>query len=100
ATTSPASSSPSTSSRRTPAPSRATPSAPNRTPTPTDPSSMLRLQPLGDQAALASFGREDEALRFSATVRSAAPALLLDVVQAYATVAVFFSPDEIDFYRV
>src|SRR5262249_43552190 len=51
---------------------------------------LLSLQPLGDQAVLAYFARESEALRFAAAVRRAAPAWLLDVVQAYASVAVFF----------
>jgi inhibitor of KinA len=59
--------------------------------------SMMSLQPLGDQAVLASFASEDAALGFAARVRRAAPAWLLDVVQAYATVAVHFDLDGIDF---
>ena len=50
------------------------------------------LQPLGDQAVLAHFDGEAGALRFAATVRREAPAWLVDVVQAYAAVAVFFDP--------
>lgn len=58
---------------------------------------LLSLQPLGDQAVLASFGREEAALSFSAAVRAAGPPWLLDVVQAYATVAVFFAPTDINY---
>jgi inhibitor of KinA len=51
---------------------------------------MESVQPLGDQAALAAFGDEAAALRFAAAVRRDAPPWLIDVVQAYATVAVYF----------
>jgi inhibitor of KinA len=61
---------------------------------------MISLQPLGDQAGLASFADETAALRFAAAVRAAAPDWLLDVVQAYATVAVFFSPEHVSFHHV
>jgi inhibitor of KinA len=54
---------------------------------------MLTLQPLGDQAVLASCADETAALRLAAAVRAAAPAWLVDVVQAYTTVAVFFDLD-------
>ncbi len=54
---------------------------------------MDPLQPLGDQAALASFAEEAIALRFSAAVRRLSPAWLVDVVQAYRTVAVYFDLD-------
>src|SRR5207302_2039579 len=91
ATTSPASSSPSR-------PSHATP-APCAVPLP-DPSSMLVLQPLGDQAILVRCSSEADALRFSAAVRAAAPAWLIDVVQAYTTVAVFFSLGDVTFAEV
>jgi inhibitor of KinA len=53
--------------------------------------------PLGDQAALAYFQREDEAAQFAAGVRTAAPVWLVDVVQAYASVAIFFDPGQIPF---
>jgi inhibitor of KinA len=52
------------------------------------------LQPLGDQAVLAHFADEQAALRFSAAVRRQNPSWLVDVVQAYASVAVFFDPDQ------
>ncbi len=51
---------------------------------------MESVQPLGDQAALASFGDEASALRFASAVRRDAPSWLIDIVHAYATVAVFF----------
>jgi inhibitor of KinA len=54
---------------------------------------MGTLEPLGDQAVFGSFGDEAAALRFAAAARRLAPAWLLDVVQAYATVAVFYDPD-------
>jgi inhibitor of KinA len=51
---------------------------------------MLKLVNLGDQAALAYFAAEAEALGFATAVRRANPPWLIDVVQAYASVAVFF----------
>jgi inhibitor of KinA len=51
---------------------------------------MPTLEPLGDQAVLAAFEREADALRFAVAVRTTNPSWLVDVVQAYATVAVFF----------
>ena len=51
---------------------------------------MQSLQPLGDQAALAYFADEAAALRFAAAVRCGGAAWLVDVVQAYTSVAVFF----------
>jgi inhibitor of KinA len=53
---------------------------------------MTSLVPLGDQAVLASFADEAAALRFAAAVRRDGAAWLIDVVSAYATVAVFFDP--------
>lgn len=51
----------------------------------------VALQPLGDQAVLASFEEEDAAASLAASVRNKPPPGLVDVVQAYATVAVFFT---------
>jgi inhibitor of KinA len=51
------------------------------------------LEPLGDQAVLASFEDEGVALRWAAGVRRLGPAWLVDVVQAYRTVAVYFDLD-------
>jgi len=58
---------------------------------------MTVLHPLGDQAALAYFADEAAALRFAAAVRQANPPWLIDVVQAYTSVAVFFDPDRTGF---
>jgi inhibitor of KinA len=52
---------------------------------------MRDFQPLGDQAVLVRCVDEADALRCSAAVRAANPIWLVDVVQAYTTVAVFFS---------
>jgi len=57
---------------------------------------MVSLRPLGDQAMLASFDTEDDALRWAAAVRRLAPPWLVDVVQAYRTVAVYFDLDQIN----
>jgi inhibitor of KinA len=54
----------------------------------------VALQPLGDQALLASFAEEDAAASLADAVRRNAPDGLVDVVQAYATVAVFFRLEE------
>ena len=53
----------------------------------------IDLQPMGDQALLAGFDDEDAAARLAAAVRIAPLAGMVDVVQAYASVAVFFSLD-------
>ncbi|MBY0526785.1 MAG: allophanate hydrolase subunit 1 [Gemmataceae bacterium] len=55
---------------------------------------MTAFVPLGDQAALAYFADESTALAFAATVRIGAPSWLVDVVQAYTSVAVFFDLDQ------
>jgi inhibitor of KinA len=48
------------------------------------------LQPLGDQAALAAFADEGAALRWAGAVRRLGEPWLVDVVQAYTRVAVYF----------
>jgi inhibitor of KinA len=53
---------------------------------------VVNVFPLGDQAALVYLPDEAAALRFAAAVRAAADPWLVDVVQAYASVAVFFDP--------
>lgn len=55
---------------------------------------MTKLVPLGDQAVLAYFPDEPAALRFAAAVRADNAPWLVDVVQAYASVAVFFDLDQ------
>jgi inhibitor of KinA len=54
---------------------------------------MESLVPLGDQGLLARFHHEDSALRWAESVRSLEAPWLLDVVQAYSTVAVFHDPE-------
>jgi inhibitor of KinA len=56
-----------------------------------------RVVPLGDQAVLAYFDEESAALQFAANVRHVSAPWLIDIVQAYASVAVFFDPCQIDF---
>ena len=57
---------------------------------------MATLEPLGDQGALARRDGEADATRWADAVRRAAPPWLLDVVQAYTTVAVFHDPARIE----
>jgi inhibitor of KinA len=52
----------------------------------------VKLEPLGDQGALARFADEGDALRWAEAVRQSGADWLLDVVGAYATVAVFHDP--------
>src|SRR5262249_36026830 len=61
---------------------------------------MQSLQPLGDQAALAYFADEAAALGFAAAVRTSNPPWLVDVVQAYTSVAVFFALERANFATV
>jgi inhibitor of KinA len=56
--------------------------------------------PLGDQAALAYLSDETAALRFAAAVRESKEPWLVDVVQAYTSVAVYFDLDRIRFVKV
>src|SRR5436305_1835695 len=53
---------------------------------------MSDLRPLGDTAVLAYLPDEAAAWRFAAAARAADLPGRLDVVQAYASVAVFFDP--------
>lgn len=53
---------------------------------------FIHIVPLGDQAVLACCRDEAEAARLAAGVRVARPAWLVDVVPAYASVAIFFDP--------
>src|SRR5258708_32180813 len=55
--------------------------------------SAMTLQPLGDQAWQASLADEAAAATFAAAVRGGNPDWLVDVVQAYQSVAVFFDAD-------
>jgi inhibitor of KinA len=58
------------------------------------------LQPLGDQAALAAFADEAAALAWAEAVRRLQVPWLVDVVQAYARVAVFFDLGQTTFAEV
>ncbi len=60
-----------------------------------DPLAGSRFVPLGDQAVLAYFADEAEAVRFAEALRAANPPWLQDVVPAYASVGVFFDADAI-----
>ena len=57
----------------------------------------MQLVPLGDQGALAYFPDETAALRFAAAVRQLREPWLVDVVQAYTSVAVYSDLLRIDY---
>ncbi len=61
---------------------------------------MLACVPLGDQAALAYFTTEERALCFATALRRAHPTWLVDVVQSYRSVGVFFDLDRTVFSAV
>ncbi len=61
---------------------------------------MISLEPLGDQAVLLRFADEDQAACCASAIRSTAEPWLVDVVQAYQTVAVFFEPTMKHFVEV
>lgn len=61
---------------------------------------MHKLVPLGDQAVLAYCADETAALLLAAAVRGANDPWLVDVVQAYTSVAVFFDLDRANFQTV
>jgi inhibitor of KinA len=60
---------------------------------------MPTLEPLGDQAVLAAFADEPGALAFAAAVHALNAPWVVDIVQAYATVAIFFDPERVGFDR-
>lgn len=59
-----------------------------------------RFQPLGDQAVMAYFATEREALAFARSAQAAAEDWLIEVVPAYTSVAVFYDLDRIHFDEV
>jgi inhibitor of KinA len=61
---------------------------------------VISLLPLGDQALLAGFAEESAALRWAKAVRKLDVPWLLDVVQAYTTVGVYFDLDRTTFADV
>jgi inhibitor of KinA len=60
----------------------------------------MRLEPLGDQAVMAYYDDEKQATLLAEQVRRAAPAWLIDVVQAYVSVAVYYDVVTTDFAAV
>jgi inhibitor of KinA len=58
------------------------------------------IVPLGDQAALVYLDREDSAVQFGAALRQSSPPWVVDVVQAYTSVAVFFDLDQVHYQQV
>src|SRR5437773_3243818 len=61
---------------------------------------MSQLNPLGDQALLAYLDSEAEAQAFAHAVRAANAAWLVDVVPAYASVAVFYDLNQVDYTNI
>jgi inhibitor of KinA len=61
---------------------------------------MTSLVPLGDQAVLAYFADEMSALAFATAIRRRGENWVVDIVQAYASVAVFYDLDQINFEAV
>jgi inhibitor of KinA len=57
----------------------------------------ITLEPLGDQAVLATFDDEGKAARFAAACRELQAAWLIDVVLAYVSVAVFYDSEQLDY---
>ncbi len=51
------------------------------------------VQPMGDQAVLATFPHERAALRWADTLRRQRAHWVIDIVSAYTTVAVYFDPE-------
>jgi inhibitor of KinA len=61
---------------------------------------MDQFVPLGDQAVLAYLPDEAAALRFAENLRRAAPPWLVDLVQAYTTVALYYDLQRTDFTAI
>ena len=59
----------------------------------------MRFHPLGDQAVLAYCPEENAAAQFAHQVRQAAFAWVVDVVQAYTSVAVYYDLGIIEFHQ-
>jgi inhibitor of KinA len=60
----------------------------------------MKLEPLGDQAVIAYCDNEQQAVALAAQVRAANPAWLVDVVQAYVSVAIYYDLATADFFAV
>lgn len=57
-------------------------------------SSDMELRALGDQGVVAYLPTEEAAQDLAAAIRDASPAWLIDVVPAYASVGLFFHPEQ------
>ena len=62
--------------------------------------SLVRFEPLGDQAVMAYCDDETHAIRVARRVRAAAPSWLVDVVQAYVSVAIYYQQADVDCFQV
>lgn len=60
----------------------------------------MRIVPLGDQAALTYFREEAAALQMSSFILQNRPPWLIDLVQSYASIALYFDLGEIRFLHV
>jgi inhibitor of KinA len=60
----------------------------------------MRLEPLGDQAAMVYCDDEQRATRLAAQAHRARPGWCLDIVQAYVSVAVYYDVHAVDFAQV
>jgi inhibitor of KinA len=60
----------------------------------------MEFAPLGDEAVLCSFPREDQAIRFAEFLRGLRPPWLVDVVAGFTRTAVFFDPECVRFADV
>ena len=60
----------------------------------------MRFEPLGDQAVMAYCDDEAHATHVARRVRAAAPAWLVDVVQAYISVAIYYEQADVDCFQV
>ena len=59
-----------------------------------------QIRPLGDQAAFVSFDDEQQALNFAEAMRHSGFLWVIDIVQAYASVAVHFDLEQTTFADV
>lgn len=58
----------------------------------------MKLESMGDQAILARFEKEQEALQFTSQLRRQQLSWIVDIVQAYFTVAIYFDFSQIRFH--
>jgi inhibitor of KinA len=58
---------------------------------------LVRIEPLGDQAAMAYCADENQAACLAARIRSVREEWCIDVVQAYVSIAIFYDFQSVDF---